>query len=51
MSDDSKLYVRASTFLVLIVLVLVLLSKRDQDESELTGSKMSDGAPILGATE
>jgi hypothetical protein len=33
MSDDSKLYVRASTFLVLIVLVLALLSKRDQDEA------------------
>jgi hypothetical protein len=33
MSDDSKLYVRASTFLVLIVLVLAFLSKRDQDEA------------------
>ena len=33
MSGDSKLYVRASTFLVLIVLVLALLSKRDQDEA------------------
>jgi hypothetical protein len=33
MSGDSKLYVRASTFLVLIVLVLAFLSKRDQDEA------------------
>ena len=33
MSDDSKLYVRASTFLVLIVLVLAFLSKHDQDEA------------------
>ena len=51
MSDDSKLYVRASTFLVFVVLVLVLLSKRDQDEAELTDSKGPDGVPILGATE
>jgi hypothetical protein len=33
MNDDSKLYVRASTFLVFVVLVLVFLSKRDQDEA------------------
>jgi hypothetical protein len=51
MNDDSKLYVRASTFLVLIVLVLALLSKRDQDKAELTDSKGPDGAPVLGATE
>jgi hypothetical protein len=51
MNDDSKLYVRASTFLVFVVLVLVLLSKRDQDEAELAGYKMPDNAPILGATE
>jgi len=33
MSGDSKSYVRASTFLVLIVLVSAFLSKSDQDEA------------------
>jgi hypothetical protein len=36
---------------VLIVLALAFLSKRDQDEAELTDSKGPDGVPIFGATE